>query len=406
MKALLDGVRVIEWSAFAFGPLAGLMLADLGAEVIKIEDPRGGDPARNARWMIGSVDCFLPGDRNALFETFNRNKRSITLNLKTDAGKQVLFRLLEDTDVFVHNFRQAAAKKVGLNYEILNERFPDLIYGVGSGYGPKGPDAQRPGLDYVGQARSGLMWGAGAPGDPPYYNTGGTADMIGGIMLAFGIVAALAGRAKTGKGQKVDVSHVGASMWLQKWAIGVAQLTGLNAWPRFDRSNAGNPLWNHYECRDGKWIALALLQADRYWPDFTEAIERLDLLADPRFADVETRRTHNQELIPILEEAFKLRDRKDWEVVLSRYPDFIWDRVQTISDLASDPQVLENGYLVPRDYPGIGNVLLQTLPVTFSETPAEIRSLAPSLGEHTYEVLAACGIDSDGMAELAEQGAI
>lgn len=405
-ESILSGVRVIEWSAFAFGPLAGLMLADMGAEVIKIEDPSSGDPARNARWMIGSVDCALPGDRNALFETFNRNKRSITINLKSEAGRAILFRLLATSDVFLHNFRQRAAKQLGVSYDDICAQFPHLVYGVGSGYGPKGPHSERPGLDYVGQARSGLMWGSGAPTDPPYYNTGGTADMIGGIMLAFGLVSALFAKSRSGVGQKVDVSHLGASMWLQKWAIGVSQLTQLSEWPRFDRSNAGNPLWNHYKCADGKWVALSLLQADRYWPDLAEAIERPELLSDERFKDVETRKENNKALICILEEVFAQRPRQHWEDVLSRYPDFIWDRVQTIGDLPTDPQVLENSYLAPFEYPGIGKVLLQTLPVTFSRTPASIESFAPSLGQHTHEVLTDSGYTSEEIADLAASGAI
>ena len=406
MKGLLDGIRVVELTSWIFGPLAGMMLADLGADVIKIEAPDGGDPARGVRWMMGSVDCAMPGDRNALVECCNRNKRSVSLNLKHERGRAAMFRLLENADVFLHNFRAGVPERLGLGYEELSARFPQLIYAAASGYGPEGPEAGRPALDYVGQARSGLMWGPGHPGDPPYYNTGGTADTVGAIMLAFGVVAAIAGRNELGHGQKVDVSHLGAAMWLQNWSIGVSQLMHLPEWPRFDRGNAGNPLWNHYQCGDGGWIALALIQADRYWVDFVEAMGLPELLADERFHDLDSRREHNKALIAILDARFRAEPRSYWEARFRRYPDFMWERIQKVTDLPGDPQALANNYLVPYDYPGAGEVYLLNFPVTFSETPSQIRKVAPLAGEDTFDVLLAAGFGEEEIADMAVKGVI
>ena len=406
MAGLLDGIRIVEWTTFGFGPFAGVMLSDLGADVIKIEDPNGGDAARNARWLIGAVDCAMPEGRNALFEAVNRNKRSVTINFKSERGRDAFFRLMETADVFLHNFRPGVPERLGIGYEALAARFPRLIYAAASGYGPAGPDALRPGFDYIGQARSGIMWASGSPGDPPLYSTAGTADMIGGIMLAYGVVAALGGREKLGRGQRVDVSHLAATMWLQFWSIGVSQLTHLAEWPRFDRNRAGNPLWNHYQCADGQWIALSLLQPDRYWPDFVEAMGMPELLADPRFQDLESRHEHSRALVALLDARFRQEPRAYWEAVFRRYPDFIWDRIQKVTDLPEDPQVIANKYMVPHQYPGVGEVYLQNCPVIFSETPGQIRKLAPALGEDTLDVLQGIGYSDEEIAEMMAEGAV
>jgi crotonobetainyl-CoA:carnitine CoA-transferase CaiB-like acyl-CoA transferase len=391
VPGVLDGIKVVELSAFAFGPLAGMMLADLGADVVKVEPPHG-DPSRSSPFMIGSVDCRLPHGLNALFESNNRNKRSVVLDLKVAADRATMLELLGRADVFIHNYRQGVPERLGIGYEDVRRINPGLIYAAASGYGPAGPDVTKPGLDFAGQARSGLMWSAGHPGDPPYYSTGGTADMIGAIVLAYGVLAALLGRRGDSEGQKIDVSHLGASMWLQNWALGVSLYTNLEDWPRFDRGDAGNPLWNHYACADGRWIALALLDSQRHWATLLEVLGLGELQHDDRFVDVDARRLNNKALIAILDEAFGDQPGAYWAERLSRHPDLLWDFVQSLRDLPSDPQVVANGYLQEREHPALGPVTVQAPPVTFSRTGWELRRFAPGLGEHTEEVLQQWGI--------------
>ena len=407
MTGPLDGVKVVEWSTWAIGPLAGAILGDLGAQVIKVEAPEVGDPSRHMKWVVGLVDSELPAGRNALYEIMNRNKRGLTLNLKHPEAKEILFRLVEQSDVFIENFRPGVADRLGVGYEALASMNPRLIYASSSGYGFKGPDAKRPGLDYVGQARSGVMWAMGHPGDPPYWSSAGFADIMGGIMLAFSVVTAITARERLGVGQKVELSHLSATMFLQYWSIGSLLLTGAKEWPRFDRRVAGNPLWNHYRCADDQWIALALLQPDRYWRDFCSIMGLETLVDDPRFSEAEARRIHSRELIQILEEVFATRPRPEWEQLLSQNPDFIYDRVQTISDLPDDPQVIANEYLSDFAHPDLGTVKVLNFPGKLSQTPAQVRSAAPQLGEHTLEILTEeLGYSPERVADLYGQGVI
>jgi|DewCreStandDraft_5_1066085.scaffolds.fasta_scaffold13722_3 crotonobetainyl-CoA:carnitine CoA-transferase CaiB-like acyl-CoA transferase len=408
MRGPLTGIKVIEWSTWAIGPLAGLVLADLGADVIKVEDPQtGGDPARHIKWAGGFIDCELPKGRNALFEAMNRNKRSITLHLKHPAARELLYSLVREADVFLHNFRPGVPERLGLDYDSLSHLNPRLVYAAGSGYGPLGPDATRPALDYAGQARSGLMWAMGHPGDPPYWGSIGFADAMGGIMLAMGTLAAIAARQLQGVGQRVDASHLGASMFLQTIALGILLLSGDKEWPRFDRRAAGNPLWNHYRCQDGRWLALAMIQPDRYWHDFCDAIGQPELADDPRFQTTEQRRLNCRELVAHLDGIFATRTRDEWEEIFARYPDFIYERVQILGDLTDDPQVQANGYISDFDHPDLGPVRLLNLPLLLSATPASVRSAAPTLGQHTYQVLREeLRLSDEEIARLAEAGAI
>jgi crotonobetainyl-CoA:carnitine CoA-transferase CaiB-like acyl-CoA transferase len=210
---------------------------------------------------------------------------------------------------------------------------------------------------------------------------------MGGIMLGFGVVAAIAARERLGFGQKVEMSHLSASMFLQYWSIGTLLLNGGDDWPRFDRRTAGNPLWNHYKCADGEWLVIALLQPDRFWRSFCSIVGLDHLVDDPRFCNAEQQRTNNTELIAVLDELFATKPRAEWERLLAQNPDFIYDRVQRVGDVANDPSVIANGYITPFLHPGLGQVATLNFPVTLKETPAQVRSAAPSLGQHTDEVL-------------------
>ena len=405
MEAPLDGIRVVEWSMYATGPMCGVMLRDLGADVIRIEDPgRGGDPTRNMRYVAGITDCQMPGDRNAFFEVMNWGKRSVTFNLKHPQGRELALRLIDKADVFTLNIRPPVVRKLGLDYETLRERNPRLIYATASAYGEAGPQGDRSGNDFTGQARSGIMFGAGSDEHPPLYHLGGFPDMTGATLLAHAVISALYARERSGEGQKVELSNLSAAMWIQYWAVSNQLLLDI-PWPRQDRRRAKQPMFNHYLCADGEWIAMATVR-DEKWPVFCGLIARPELVDDPRFGTVENRKENATELVAILEEQFATKPRAEWEAILGGDESLEWERVQRLPDLQSDPQVLANEYLVEMEHPVWGTVRAQNYPVKFSESELRPRRAAPDLGEHNFEVLSEeLGCSSEEIAELMSAGA-
>jgi len=381
---VLDGIRVLDWTIFQQGPVCTAMLADLGADVIKIEHRVEGDPARGLMKMIGTM---LGGDvgRNPYYENNNRGKRCITLDLTKEEGKKILFRLVEKSDVFVHNFRMGVAEKLGLGYETLCKYNPKIIYAHASGWGPKGPDAYNPSADYTGVARSGLMSVAGEPDMPPQMVQAGMADQMGATMTAYGILAALLVRERYGIGQKVDTSLLGSMMHLLGLVVTMSCVAKVPTM-RVERKKAGNPLWNHYRCKDDKWVALAHLQPDKFWSNVCKALGIEHLEKDPRFAEMTIRSEHAEELIRILDEVFETRSREEW-VSLLKENGCVYAPVNTIVDLEEDPQALANEYITEFDHPTMGKIREIGFPVTFSETPAAIMREAPEFGQHTEEVL-------------------
>jgi|TARA_Y100000310_G_scaffold321167_1_gene378464 crotonobetainyl-CoA:carnitine CoA-transferase CaiB-like acyl-CoA transferase len=366
-----------------FGPVSTMMLADLGAEVIKIES-LDGDHARQFHKVSGAAST-LPGGLNAYFQSLNRQKLSLAIDLKHPKGVEIMYRLVEKSDVFVQNFRQGVAERLGLGYEDLTKRNPLIVYGSATGYGPNGPDSGKPAFAYTGEARSGSLWWAG-PNDGQPYNLQSIADQISGITLSYGILGALMARERFGVGQKVDVSHLGSMMWLGGNKYGIALLTGNNP-GRQDRTSARNALWNAYRCKDDKWIAFSMNQSDRYWPGFCRAIERPDLVEDLRFNNMDVRADNRTELIGILDESFLTRARDDWGKTMDETGGIIWERVQDVWDLPNDPQVVENDYLVDFDHPVLGPTKWLQTPIGYSETPVSTRKMAPELGENTEQIL-------------------
>jgi crotonobetainyl-CoA:carnitine CoA-transferase CaiB-like acyl-CoA transferase len=230
------------------------------------------------------------------------------------------------------------------------------------------------------------MLAAGEPNMPPLAIAGGVADQMGAIMLAYGVLAALLARERFGVGQEVDASHLGSMMTLQGLSV-AARLTVGMAIPRVARKQAKNPLWNHYRCEDGRWLALGMLQPDRYWADLCHALSHPGLATDARFADLRARAENAEAAIQILDAIFATKPRAEWVDILGRSGDFIFTAVNSVDDLPDDPQVRANGYVTEFDHPGFGWTEVMGIPVRLSETPGKVRLPAPECGQHTEEIL-------------------
>ena len=400
----LKGIRVLDWTMWQFGPVSAAMMGDMGADVIKIEGLEG-DAGRTLS-IAARERTALWGDRNAYFETCNRNKRGIAVNLKMSEGREIVYRLVKDTDVFVQNFRKGVAERLGLDHDTLRQINHRLVYGSATGYGPEGPDAYTPSLDGCGQARGGLMMAATPLGTPePSWIQGAVSDQVGATMLCFGILAALVARAQQGIGQKVEASHLSSVMWLQGLAISMNSMQ--DRWrAQYSREQAPNPLTCIYKCKDDRWIMLMMLQPDRYWAHFAPILGIPHLVEDPKFANMAARTEHAPELIEILSQRFATRDYAEWDTALRQGGDFIYAKVQSIQELQDDPQVIANNYITTFDHPTLGPVKVCNHPLIYSETPAEVWREAPELGQHTEEVLLEAGYDWSGIERLRDAGVI
>ena len=400
MDAPLKGIRVIDWTIWQQGPVATAMLADMGAEVIKIEEREKGDPGRGV-FAIGGAEAT----RNFYFEANNRHKQSLTLDLGKPGAREIVYKLVAKSDVFVQNFRKGVADRLGLGYKDLSAHNPKLVYASSSGYGPFGPDSGEPSFDYLAQARSGIMYTGPADIKDPIYLTGGIADQMGAIMLAYGVTMALVARERYGVGQEVNASHLGSMIALQ--GLNVASRTFLgHEFKRNAREESFNPLWNHYKCADEKWICLGMIQ-DRYWKDFCNAVGIPELIEDPRFNNMRARGKNRRELIAILDKVFATKPRDEWMHVLKHGGDFIYTVVNSINDLPTDPQVLANEYVVDYDHPELGKMQVVGVPVILSQTPGNPRGRAPELGENTEMILTEMlGYSWDDVAKFREAGII
>jgi len=403
MKMALEGIRVIDVSEAGLAPVCCRVLADMGAEVIKIERTEGGDQTRGIIKISGNVPVY---DINYVFEFYNFNKKGITLDLKQEEGRQVLYKLVEKADVFVCNFRPQALKKLGLEYETISRINPKIIYAHLSGYGLHGPEKDVGAYDFVGYwARSGVMASLGEPGTPLPYQLPGFGDNTTGMYSALAIMFALFHRERTGEGQEVCASLIGGGIWSMGIVLSSVLATGLE-YPRVSRMATSNPIFNSYECADGKWLQLACIQGDRYWSGVCKALDLGELENDPRFCTHEKRMENHEVLIPILDKLFKTRTRDEWAERLGG-EDVIWTLVKTPAEVAADPTPWADGYYEEIDHPAGKKLRVIKLPWQFSRTPPTIRSTAPEFGQHTEEVLTELlGYSWDELASLKEKRVI
>lgn len=404
MPLPLEGILVLDWTIWQQGPVCSAMLADMGADVIKIEQIETGDPGR---WLLAAGGRDTSHKPNWYFEANNRNKRSITLDLKKPEAVEIVLALAAKADVFVQNFRKGVSGRLGIGYEALRAVNPKIIYANATGYGNEGDESAEPSFDHLGLARSGIMNAAGEPDMPPQAITGGIADQMGGIMMAYGVMTALVARERHGIGQEVHASHLGSMTFLQGLSVSMKLMAGV-AMPRTFRHKAYNPLWNHYRCQDDRWLAFSMLQPDRYWSDFARIIERPELAEDPRFDNMRNRSANSEVCVAMLDEVFASKPRDEWLArIRSDGADLIYTVVNSVDDLPSDPQVRANGYITEIDHPQYGPTEMVGLPVVLSETPGSVRRVAPELGEHTEEVLLeVLGWDWDRIGELRKKKAI
>jgi crotonobetainyl-CoA:carnitine CoA-transferase CaiB-like acyl-CoA transferase len=374
--------------------------------VIKVEGPDSPDPGRSLIRYEAA-----PGGANAYFETHNRNKRGIVLDLKASAGRELFYRLVRGADVAAQNFRPGVAERLRVDYESLRALNPRLIYCAASGFGLAGPDAQRPALDPLAQARGGVMSVTGEPDQPPTRTFAGFADQVSSFLLAYGIMVALFHRERTGEGQMVDGSLLQGTIAAQAFNISSYLMSGLYAGspvPRLPR-RLTNPLWNHYRAGDGRWLMLAMAQVGRYWQPFRQALqEATGTLLEPPDLTVGWMRTHAAELMALisrLDEIFAQKPAAEW-MELFRSRDLLAETVQEYAQLEDDPQVQANAMLTTLDHPVHGPLKIVAPAVNLSATPGRIRSPAPEFGQHTEEVLLEAGLTWDEIEALRKAGAI
>jgi crotonobetainyl-CoA:carnitine CoA-transferase CaiB-like acyl-CoA transferase len=381
MAGPLDGLKVVELGVWVAGPAAGGILADWGADVVKIEPPDG-DPARMFGRMLGIEDGTSPP-----FEMDNRSKRSVVLDVGSDEGGARAIELLSDADVFLTNIRPGALKRIGLDFEAVASRNPRLVYGLITGYGENGPDADRAAYDVAAfWARAGLAHLLTRPGDTPPFQRGGMGDHSAGMTLAGAVCAALVARMRTGKGQLVSTSLYRQGAYTVSFDLNTFLMTG-HSIAIGQRETMGNPCMNNYTARDGRRFWIVGLQGTRHWPSLCRAVGRRDWLTDPRFDSAHARAANASELVAELDEIFATRPLDEWAKVFAGEPEFFWSPINSIEDVVADEQFHAAGGIVYVP-DGAAGVPMVATPADFHGTPCAPRSTAPRLGEHTDEVLA------------------
>jgi len=403
MAAPLDGIRVLEVANWLAAPAAGALLADLGADVIKVEPPEG-DAYRE--FLVRSLGYTHDFATNYGFQLDNRGKRSITVALDRPGGPELVRRLAAGCDVFLTNLIQQRRERFGLTWEAVHAASPRAIYASFSGYGTRGPDANRPGFDYAAfWARSGLMGLIGEPPSPPPLCRGGQGDHTTALNLLAAILVALRLRDATGEGQHVEVTLQGTGLWTLGGDVQAA-LVAREQPTRHDRRHPANPIWNSYPTAGDGWLLLVMPQPDpHYWPRFCEALDRPEWARDPRYATLHDRRRESVELTAKIEARFLEHHLAHWAERLDHHQ-LIWAPVATLPDVVDDPQVREMGWVTSLEHPTHGR--FETLDTPFKIYGADVgaRGPAPEAGAHTFDLLAELGIADEEIAKLASDGVI
>ncbi len=402
MALPLEGMKVLELGFWVLGPICARILGELGADVIKIEDPTTGDPLRG---VLSSGVISATGTIDPFWELCNRGKRDMALDLTTEKGRGIIYELAKRSDVFITNYRASVVDRLGFDYKSIAKINPKIIYAQATGFGLKGPHRNRHAFDETAfWIRSGIMSTLGEPDSPPVPLRGAMGDITTGTYLAGAIVTALLARERFGIGQKVDISLMASGMWVAGFDVQGIALLGLDV-GKFARKHAGNPLYNTYEAKDGKWFQLVMLETDRYWPSVCKAIEREDLEKDPRF-DTHVKRCQNSELlISMLDEIFATKTRAEWAERFEKL-ELIWEPETKVIEVIADPQVSENEFFIEAEHTSGTKFKLLRPPFQFSETSIRPKGPAPEHGQHTEEILLELGYDWDRISKLKEEKVI
>jgi crotonobetainyl-CoA:carnitine CoA-transferase CaiB-like acyl-CoA transferase len=393
----MGGVKVIEIGLWVAGPSCGGILADWGADVVKIE-PLAGDPFRSIEWQY-------PDNLNPPFELDNRGKRSLALDITDDRGLRVVHELLATADVFITNYRPGGLERAGLDYRSLADRYPRLIYAQVSGYGLEGAERERASYDMGAfYSRAGIGAAITPDGHDLPYPRSGMGDHMTGLAAAAGVSAALFDRARTGRGQRISTSLLRAGAYMYGWDHNVSARLDIDAEP-VTRSHPPNPLLNGYRCGDGRWVWLLGLESDRHWSSVLAALGKPEWHHDARFETIEGRMESSAELVAAIDEVLATKTRDEWAPIFDRHGVW-WARVQSTLEMRSDPQAHVAGCYVKAPTCEGDVVDMVATPVDFGSTPWVVSGPAPELGQHTEMVLTELGKGWDEIEELKTAGVI
>lgn len=398
-QGIFAGLKVLDCASFIAAPAAATVLSDFGADVIKIEPPGAGDPYRN----LPNLPGYPTGEHNFAWLLEARNKKSLALDLSKPEAQAVLYRLVEQADVFITNMPPPVRTRLGITYDHLAHRNDRLIYASFTGYGEKGEEANKPGFDSNAYwARSGLMDLVRADIDTtPARSVAGMGDHPCAMALYSAIVTALYQREKTGKGSHVASNLMANGVWAAS-VLAQAKLCGAKFGERRPRERALNAVANHYQCRDGRWLILSLLSEEKQWPTLAKCLGREDLIADPRFATKPDRHARSIELIKIFDETFATRDLAEWRKILDGNG-LVFGIVGILDDIPNDKQMLDNEVLVPFEN---DTMLTISSPIWIDGTKKVQPRKPPGVGEHSDEILRGAGYDEAAIKQLRSKGAV
>jgi crotonobetainyl-CoA:carnitine CoA-transferase CaiB-like acyl-CoA transferase len=396
----LEGVKVLEYGVFHAGPGGGAILGDLGAEVIKVEADIG-DPIRH--WgSVGKSKFSRDGGQSPMFEFSNRNKRGLYLNIKTKKGREIFNKLVKETDVFLTNLRQSTKTELEIDYSNIASINPKVIHASVSGYGTKGPVSNVGAFDPMGQARSGMMYLTNS--EEPKLLQLAILDQSTAIAFSHAIITALFVKERHGYGQEVHATLYSTALWLMHANMLLANFDIKVSELAWDRSR-NLPTRNNFQCKDGNWMIGTHHPDEKFWPILCEATGQSSLIDDPRFVDIEKRMENCEELIAIFDKAMLFKSRDEWlEIFYSA--GLMFSPVQQMEDVMSDVQALENDFVVHYDHPSYGKIKVPGYPIKFSKNSAGMRMQAPTIGEHTDEILSELNYSPDEIKQLRAEGII